>query len=639
MRGGNSGRRVAVAAAVVGLAAALVYLAAKRADVASTPDGVGAVARSPDLTTQPTEGLPEASGPDGTPLGGVGRPAPNASSTGPIVLRDVTRECGIAFVHTSGGSGKRYIVETVTTGLATFDYDGDGRIDVYFLNGRPLRGAQTDARPTNALYRNLGGFRFEDVTAKAGVGDPGYGMGVAVADYDNDGHPDVYVSNFGPNVIYRNNGDGAFIDVTEKAGVARGNRVGAGVCFLDIDGDGHLDLFAANYVKFTYDRPATRYHGGYLRYPGPQEFEPERDNLFHSNGDGTFTDVSVDSGVAAVAGTGMGAVACDYDNDGDTDVFVVNDLGAKFLFRNDGHGKFEEVGLAAGFAYNFEASATGSMGIDCGDYDNDGWLDFFVTTYQAELPILYRNLGHGSLEDVTAQANAGVGVLPYINWGCGLVDFDNDGRKDLFIANGHIEEFIEKLDRTTAYAPGNTLLRNTGDGRFVDVTKTAGDGMLVRASARGAVFDDLDNDGRVDVVVLNSNAQATVLRNETPGAVRGSPDPAQGSAEGLQERGNRAERVGNHWLQLRLSGVRTNRDGVGARVRVTAGDLVQIDEVHSGRGYQSHWGSRLHFGLGRRDRVDRVEIRWIGGGVDVFENLAVDRLVTLTEGKGMRDEG
>ncbi len=465
-----------------------------------------------------------------------------------------------------------------------------------------------DSRARNALYRNLGHFQFRDVTDEAGVGDAGFGMGVAVADYDNDGRPDLYVSNFGPNVLYHNNGDGTFTDVTAKAGVGRGHKVGAGACFLDMDGDGNLDLYAANYVKFTYEHPATRSFGGYLRYPGPNEFDPQPGNLFRNNGDGTFSDVSVPSGVAAVAGSGMGVVACDYDNDGNTDVLVVNDVGAKFLFHNDGHGQFNEVGLAAAFAYNYQAAATGSMGIDCGDYNNDGWLDFFVTTYQAELPILYKNLGHGLLEDVTVQANAGISVLPYINWGCAFVDFDNDGHKDLFIANGHIEEFIDKLDPTTAYAPGNTLLRNTGNGRFVDVTKTAGDGMLVRASARGAAFDDLDNDGRIDVVILNSCAPPTILRNQT-----------------VNE---------NHWIQLRLHGVKTNRDGVGARVRVVAGDLVQIDEVHSGRGYQSHFGSRLHFGLAKHDRVERIEVHWIGGGVDTFENLAVDRLVTLTEGGG-----
>ncbi len=615
MRGWNAGRHVAMAAALAVLAAALVAVSPRmpffaRPHVAERTSG---------LSTTATGGLPATERPDGRHDGGVGRPAPSdarpAPSTqaspgtppaGPIRLHDVTAQTGITFVHTHGGSGKRYIVETVTAGLATVDYDGDGLIDVYFPNGRPLPGTRVDKPPRNALYRNLGHFHFREVTDEAGVGDAGYGMGVAVADYDNDGHPDLYVSNFGPNVLYRNNGNGTFTDVTRQAGVGRGHKVGAGACFLDMDGDGNLDLYAANYVKFSYDHAATRYVGGYLRYPGPRDFEPEPDNLFRNNGDGTFTDVSRSSGVAAVAGTGMGMVACDYDNDGDTDVFVVNDVGAKFLFRNDGNGHFEEVGLAAGVAYNFQAAATGSMGVDCGDYDNDGWLDFFVTTYQGELPTLYKNLGRGLFEDVTVQANAGASVIPYINWGCGFVDFDNDGHKDLFLANGHLEEFIDKIDPTTAYAPGNTLLRNTGDGRFVDVTKTAGDGMLVRASARGAVFDDLDNDGRVDVVILNSAAPATILRNETVN--------------------------GNHWIQLRLAGVKTNRDGVGARVRVVAGELVQIDEVHSGRGYQSHWGSRLHFGLGKHDRVDRVEVRWIGGGVDVFENPGVDRLVALTEG-------
>ncbi len=536
--------------------------------------------------------------------------APGADGTGPIQLRNVTRDAGVTFVHTHGGSGKRFIVETVSAGLATFDYDGDGLTDIYFLNGSPLPGTKLGQPVRNALYRNLGNLRFVEVTDKAGAGDPGFGMWVAVADHDNDGLPDVYVSNSGPNVLFHNTGDGTFTDATTKAGVGRGNRVGAGVCFLDIDGDGNLDLFAANYVKFTFDHPATRFLGGYLRYPGPSEFEPEHNVLFRNQGDGVFLDVTLPSGVASVAGTGMGVVAGDFDNDGDDDLFVANDLGANSLFRNNGRGEFQEDGVAAGVAYNFEASATGSMGADCGDYNNDGWLDIFMTTYQAELPCLYRNHGHGVFEDVTVRANAGVVTLPYINWGCGLVDFDNDGFKDLYVGNGHLEEFIDKIDRTTTYAPGDALLRNTGDGRFVDVTMTAGDGMLVRGSTRGVAFDDLDNDGRIDVTVLHSCGPAAVLRNET--------------------------RNGNRWIQLRLQGAKTNRDGVGARVRVVSGALVQVDEVHSGRGYQSHWGSRLHFGLGNRERVDRIEVRWMGGGVDVFEDSAANRLVTLTEGTGRR---
>ncbi len=608
-------RKVAAVGLAAGVATAIWWFAA-----GSDPDFPGRTGtENPQRTSQgavPSKRLPGGEMGDRS-LAMVVPPSPGvlptesppaAASEGPIVLRDVSAQTGIAFVHSDGGSGKRFIVETVTAGLALFDDDGDGKTDIYFLTGTPLKGTKADTLPTNRLYRNLGGFKFEDVTDAAGVGPAGYGLGVCVGDYDGDGCPDLYVSNFGPNVLYRNRGNGTFADVTAKAGVGRGNRVGAGACFLDFDGDGQLDLFAANYVVFSYDRPATRYFGGYLRYPGPRDFEPERNTLFHNRGDGTFADVSGSSGVADVAGTGMGIVALDYDNDGDTDIFVCNDLGANFLYQNDGKGRFREVGLAAGVAYNFEAAPTASMAPDAADYDHDGWLDIYLTDYQGEWPCLYKNLRDGSFEDVTIQAGAGGGTFPYIKWGCGFADFDNDGHKDLFVANGHIEEFIEKLDPSTAYAPGNTVLRNTGDGRFVDVTRSAGDGLRVRASGRGVAFDDLDGDGRIDVVVLNSNAPPTVLRNESQN--------------------------NHHWLQIELRGAKTNRDGIGARVRVTAGNLVQIDEVHSGRGYQSHWGSRLHFGLGNRDRVDRVEVRWIGGGVDLFENLPADRTVTLTEGEG-----
>jgi hypothetical protein len=597
-----------ITAAVALVAAAAVWWIAASLHRAGFRAADGARTNSNGLLAAPSQSLQAPAEQATQILPDAASASPGASPEGPIVLRDVTAETGISFIHRDGGSGKRYIVETVTAGLALFDYDGDGLIDIYFLTGTPLQGTKADSLPINRLYRNLGGFRFVDVTNSAGVGPAGYGLGVCVGDYDNDGQPDLYVSNFGPNVLYRNRGDGTFQDVTQQAGVGRGSRVGAGASFLDFDADGQLDLFAANYVVFSYDRPATRYFGGYLRYPGPRDFPPERNSLFRNLGNGAFEDVSVVSGVASVAGTGMGIVACDYDNDGDTDVFVCNDLGANFLYRNEGGGKFQEVGLAAGVAYNFEAAPTASMGPDCADYDHDGWLDIFLTDYQGEWPCLYKNLRDGTFEDVTVQAGAGAGTFPYIKWGCGFADFDNDGHKDLFIATGHIEEFIDKLDPTTAYAPPNTVLRNTGDGRFVDVTKTAGDGLRVRASARGAAFDDLDGDGRIDVVVLNSNARPTVLRNVSQNA--------------------------NHWIQLQLRGVKTNRDGVGARVRLVAGDLAQTDEVHSGRGYQSHWGSRLHFGLGTRNRVDRIEIRWIGGGVDVFENVAADRVVTLTEGEG-----
>jgi hypothetical protein len=542
-------------------------------------------------------------GPSPRPEAAVDRP-PRAQ--GEIRLRDVTAQTGMAFIHTDGSSGRRYIIETMSAGLALFDYDGDGRIDVYFLSGAPLRGAEADVPPKNALYRNEGDWRFTDVTEQAGVGETGFGLGVVVGDYDNDGDSDLYVNNYGPNVLYRNNGDGTFTDVTQAAGVANGNKAGAGACFLDVEGDGDLDLYVSSYVQFSYDTHRMRFVDDVPRYPDPLEHPPESDNLYGNNGDGTFTDVSVSSGVAEHSATGMGMICADYDGDGDTDVFVANDVMANFLLENDGHGVFREVGISSGTAYDSDGIPQSSMGVGCADYDNDGRLDFYVTSYQNQLATLYRNLGGGFFQDVTRTSGAGEGTLHYVTWGNGFVDFDNDGDRDLFVACGHTDDNIELRSDTTSYYARNVLLMNTGDGKFVNVSDSSGDGMAVRLASRGTGFDDLDNDGDVDVVVLNSRREPTVLRNDTPG--------------------------GNHWIQIRLRGVKTNRDGVGARVRVTAGDLTQIDEVHSGRGYQSHHGTRLHFGLGRRDRVDRIEVRWIGGGVDVLEDVAVDQLLVITEG-------
>ncbi len=530
-----------------------------------------------------------------------------AAPPGPIRLTDVTDQTGIDFVHCHGGSGRRYIMETMSAGLALFDYDGDGLIDIYFLNGAPLPGTKTDTPPRNRLYRNLGGFRFVDVTEKAGVGDRGFGLGVAAADYDNDGDQDLYVNNFGPNVLYRNNGDGTFTDVTEQAGVANGNRVGAGVVFFDMDKDGDLDLYVANYVKFRYDRHVMRFVGGYPRYPGPRDYEPDPDTLYRNNGDGTFTDVSTESGIASRSGTGMGITSADYDNDGDGDLFICNDVRGNFLWRNDGTGHFDEAALLAGTAYNVYGAENASMGVDAADYDGDGKLDFFMTSYQGELPVLYRNLGNGRFEDVTVETGAGSGCFPHVNWGTGFADFDNDGDRDLFIACGHIQDLIDRIDSSTSYRARNILLMNDGRGKFVNVSHTAGSGMAVKMPSRGIGLDDLDNDGDVDVVILNLNDRPTILRNDSP--------------------------AGNHWLQVLLRGVNTNRDGIGARVKVVAGELVLIDEVHSGRGYQSDHGRRLYFGLGKHEQVDRIEVHWVGGGTDLLGPLPANRLVTITEGQ------
>jgi len=531
-----------------------------------------------------------------------------AHAQSPIVLRDATKQTGISFVHTDGSSGKRYIIETVCCGLATFDYDGDGDVDIYFLNGAPLKGTKADAPPVNELWRNDGDWRFTNVTRQAGVGDTGYGLGVVAGDYDNDGDQDLYLNNYGPNVLYRNNGDGTFTDVTKTASVANGHQVGAGACFFDMDKDGDLDLYVANYVDFTYENHRPVRFNGHPAYGGPMDYRPTPDTLYRNNGDGTFSNVSVESGVAAHKGTGMGMVCADYDHDGDTDIFVGNDVAANFAFENDGTGKFKEVGLTAGLAYNLSGTAQATMGVGCADYNNDGRLDFYLTTYQRQLTTLYKNLGDGLFDDVTLVTRAGAGTYRHITWGTDFVDFDNDGDRDIFVACGHLQDNLHLFDDTTTYHARNVLLMNTGQGKFVNVSEKAGDAMAVKLSSRGAAFDDLDNDGDVDAVILNSRRPPTILKNDSPRQ--------------------------NHWIQILLRGKKTNRRGVGAHVKVTAGDLTQIDEVHSGRGYQSHYGTRLHFGLGKHDRVNRIEVRWLGGGTDVFEDIGADRLITLTEGSG-----
>ena len=534
----------------------------------------------------------------------AGEAAPVAES--PIRFTDVTRSTGITFVHTDGSSGRRYIVETVSAGLASFDYNGDGRIDLLFLNGAPLPGADTNAAPTCHLYRNEGGWRFTDVTREAGLDVTCYALGVAVGDFDNDGWPDVYLNNFGTNRLLRNTGDGRFVDVTARAGVADVPHVGAGAVFFDADGDGDLDLYSGHYVDFSYEKHQVVRFNGFPAYVGPMNYPTTASRFFRNNGDGTFTDASAESGIAAHSGAAMGVVAGDFDDDGDEDLLVGNDECGNFLFLNDGRGHFREAGLMSGIAFDFHGQAHGTMGVECGDYDNDGRLDAYVTSYQRESPVLYRNLGKGHFQDVTAPTGAGAGMVPLVTWGCALADLDNDGWRDLFVAAGHLQDNVEQFDTSTTYRQRNQVLRNLSQGRFANVTAQSGDGLAEVWSSRGAVLDDLDNDGDLDVVILNTRRAPTVLRNDT--------------------------KTPHHWIQLELRGVKSNRGAVGARVRVTAGDLTLVDEVHAGRAYQSHFGTRLHFGLGVHTAVDQLEIRWPGQGTNVVRVPAVDGRFIVTEG-------
>jgi len=533
---------------------------------------------------------------------GTGTPA----SSG-ILLKDVSKSVGITFQHTDGSSGEHYIIEPMSAGLALFDYDNDGFIDIYFLNGAPLPGYKGPPNPRNALYRNNGDWTFTDVTDRAGVGDTGYGLGVTVGDFDNDGDADLYLNNYGPNVFYRNNGDGTFTDITAQTGTAGpADYVGAGALFVDVDRDGLLDLYVGNYLRFDPSMNVVRMVDGMRSYPSPRDYLPIPDSLYRNNGNGTFTDISEESGIAAVKGTAMGMVAADVDNDGDTDIFVLNDVAENFLFINDGTGHFTESAIERGVAYNAYGEENASMGVDCGDVDHDGWLDFYMTAYEDELAVLYRNIGDGYFEDVTRLTGAGEGTYAHVNWGIGLVDLDNDGDLDVFIANGHTEDNIDARSAATAWRVRNLVLMNDGKGHFRNITDECGDGLAPVEASRGAAFADLDNDGDIDIVVLNSRSAPTIIENRTNN--------------------------GNHWIQIILEGTKTNRDGVGSRVTLTAGDLKLVQEKLGGRGYQSYWGSRLHFGLGQHNHIDQIEVRWLSGTTHTIKNVPVDCFIRIKEG-------
>ncbi|MDX1674433.1 MAG: CRTAC1 family protein [Longimicrobiales bacterium] len=511
------------------------------------------------------------------------------------VFVDATEYEGIDFVHTMGDDELSNIVETVGSGAAFLDFDGDGRLDLYVVNASHVEGIN-EGEPVRAghgsrLYRNTGA-GFVDVTDRAGVANrSGYGMGVAVGDYDNDGDPDLYVCNYGLNRLYRNDGDGTFTEVAERAGVAGSpgdNTVGA--VWLDYDNDGLLDLYAGNYLEYD---PEYGYYYAPDGFPPPMAYNGQPDRLYRNRGDGTFEDVTEAAGVFRPDGRMMGVAATDYDGDGWVDLYVSNDAMEDFLFHNEGGEAFTEVGFRAGVAFSIGGEETSSMAVDFGDYDGDGLLDLFVS--DIHYSALYRNDGDGFFTDVTVAAGVAEPSGQYDGWGAAFVDYDNDGDLDIFKANGGMNHL---------YGHEDQLFENDGTGRYTDVSLERGRYFERELVGRGAAFGDYDSDGDIDVFVVNLHDRPVLLRN----------DAASGS-----------------WIQLLLQGTRSNRDGVGARVTVVANGRTQVAEKKSASGYLSTNDPRLHFGLGTADTVDRIEIRWPSGANQVLESVPAQQVLRVTE--------
>ncbi|HUQ32412.1 MAG TPA: CRTAC1 family protein [Pyrinomonadaceae bacterium] len=534
------------------------------------------------------------------------------SQAAALRFTDVTEQSGITFKHVSTPE-KRYIVESMSGGVALIDYDSDGFTDIYFVNALTVDLVKSKGKTKSALYRNRGDGTFTDVTDKAGaLGDIGWGMGAAVADYDNNGFDDIYVTCVGPNHLLKNKGDGTFTDITEKAGVGD-PRWSAGASFVDYDSDGWLDLFVSNYVSFDFNnlpefgKDKTCQFKGVAVQCGPRGMKGDGDSLYHNNRDGTFTDVTKKAGVADPNGYyGMGVISSDFDEDGFVDIFVANDSTPNFLYHNNGDGTFKEIGFLSGTALNENGASQGCMGATVADYNHDGKLDLFVTNFDDDYNTLYRNDGNNSFTDVSYAAKVAAVSLPYVGWGTKFFDYDSDGWVDLFVANGHVYPQIKNFHQR------NFVHRNNRDGTFTEMAEQLGAPFTQMRASRGVAFGDIDNDGDVDVVINNLDGGAQALRNDG---------------------GNL-----NNSVLIKTIGVKSNRDGIGARVKVVSGDLTQKDEVRSGDSYISQSDLRLHFGLERRTKIDLIEIRWPSGTVDKITDAKPNRVLTIKEGQGIVEQ-